>query len=763
MEELEERYVSALSKRYNIPLNEAPEKIDRCLKEVAAIHDVPYSQVYNAVFTEEMMKKCLLETSACSTLELEQCIESCKCFYLEPYGCLSRKIAEAEEINKDPDVYIKKHLGKIEDLRRVVHIAAYLYHNYDGGGLTDNAYDALEYHLRKREAIKGRMFEKVGAPPVDKIKTELPYPMPSLNKVKPGTSETHRFLSMFQDGEYKCSWSLKLDGVSGMIVYQRGILHKIYTRGDGSIGGDVTYLKDYVSSIPHTTDTKIDMVVRGEFIMDKRTWTEKYEGSYSNARAFVSGKINSGFISPSLPDIQFIAYEMMRMGERSYVPKPSKSFKILSSEGFSVVENDLLTSPTVFDVMELYKKKRQQSEYTIDGLVLALDAKFPAVVAGEVVNPENKVAFKMQLMEQIRSTKAINVEWNITRYGRYFPVVIYESVYVDGVRMHRATGHNARHIQDWHMGQGTKIKVIRSGDVIPQIKDVEVDENIDPIFPISYEQGGYEWHWQGSDIILDDIEGNKEVHIKRSVHFFETLGVPRLRIKTIEKFYDEGMTTPEEIARASPEQMMKVKGIGKKTAEMFYDSIRETMSTVPPDRFIVASTTFKSGVGRKLLKTLFRYIPHIFDLNEGEISSTLSQTKIPGFGPARIKNVSENIPKFRAYLDSFAKEDVEHAVQYYVEKALALKKKGYNPHIEGKRFVLTGFMGKTDYELEDYIYDNMGDFVDVVTSDVEAVISGNVLEASKKMIKAAELGVCVYSIQEFSERYNVPLQRFEEK
>jgi NAD-dependent DNA ligase len=82
--------------------------------------------------------------------------------------------------------------------------------------------------------------------------------------------------------------------------------------------------------------------------------------------------------------------------------------------------------------------------------------------------------------------------------------------------------------------------------------------------------------------------------------------------------------------------------------------------------------------------------------------------------------------------------------------------------IDGKKFVLTGFMGVIDYELEDYIYDHGGDFVSTVTSDVEAVITGNVMEVSKKMVAASELGIYVLTIQEFSERYNIPLKRFEE-
>jgi len=761
-ESLSEKYLEIVAKEKNVKLPEASQILDKCIKSTASLLNLEYSVIYNSVFTEDGMKWFLKkDLKSCSDLTIKECAESADCFALEPYGCISRRIENVDKINEDPDKYIITHLGKTEDLRKLVQIAAYLYYNYDGGGLTDNSFDALEYHLKKRERLLGRVYEKIGAPPVDKIRVNLPYAMPSLNKVKPGTMETANFLSRFnpQNNDFNCCWSLKLDGVSGMVVYKNGKISKIYTRGDGIIGGDVTYLKEYVKTIPDKTSK--DYTVRGEFILAKNTWEAKYKESYSNPRSFVSGKINSGFISPSLIDVVFVAYEIMRIGNEKIIPKPSQSFKILIEEEFVVVENGILEFPTVFEVMELYKKKRSESIYSIDGLVLTEDLNKSAALhpSEAVVNPPNTVAFKMILEEQKRHTKIINVEWNISRYGRYVPVAIYDSVYVNGVRMHRATAHNAAHVRDWSMGKGTKVVVVRSGDVIPQIKDVSVDETISPIYPTSYDEGGYEWHWERSDIVLDEIETNREVLIKRSVHFFETVGVPRLRQKTVEKLYDSGMKTPESIVKASIKDLISIKGIGKKTAEFFHSKIREVLSSIPPDRFIVASTTFKSGIGRKLLKTLFRYIPEILNLDQNEIINRLTKTKIPGFGPSRIKNTAEGIPKFREYLDSFAKEDVKRSVEHYINRTKNLK---YNKLIEGKKFVLTGFMGKTDYELEDYIYDHRGDFAATVTSDVEAVISSNVMEISKKMIMASEMNIPVLDIREFSERYKIPLKRFEE-
>lgn len=777
-EELAEKFLALVAQRKGVELPEASKYIDECIKHASASLNMEYSKIYTILFSAESLKECMKTDPSCSELDIEQCIESCKCVVFNN-KCISRRINNADVINEDPDTFVMntleipdlKYLHKasaqsIKKLQNLVEKAAYLYYNYDGGGLDDNAFDALEYYLKKATHIKGRLYEKIGAPPVEKIRTELPYNMPSLAKAKPGEATLTSFLDT-RLGTTQCVWSIKLDGISGMVVYNSsGQLDKIYTHGNGVIGGDVTYLKDYVKNIPLKINATDQIVVRGEFILSKKNWDDKYKGSYANARSFVSGKVNAGFISPSLHDIEFVAYELMRYSPttKKTLPLHSKSLRILVDLGFNTVSHGVLSNPTTFELIDLYKTQRIAAEYHIDGLVLTVDTERPQTpsAADTVSIPTHSIAFKMALEEQIRSTKVQDVEWNISRYGRYVPVVVYQPVYINGFRLHRATGHNAKHIQDWNMGKDTKIKVIRSGDTIPQIKDVDIDFGIDPIYPATSEvDGGYDWHWDRSDIVLDEIEGNKEVMIKRMEHFFQTVGIRGVGPAISQYMYDSGLKTPELIISASIKQLMTVKRVGATKANAIYNDIRNAMSSVPPDRFIVATSVFNSNIGRKLLKTLFRYIPGILNMDESQIRRHFAANKVPGFGPARIPSVAAEIPKFREYLNSFATHDIDKIISYYVRKTENITAR--NKKIEGKKFVLTGFMGNIDYELEDYIYDNMGDFAETVNKGVEAVITGNVTEVSKKILAAQQLKIPVLTIKEFSTRYNVPLKRFQQK
>lgn len=743
MEEISSRYLDIFAKKRNISREKAAIMIDLCMKTISFKLEIPFSDVYNTIYSPEYLEYCLKSSISvkCEDLSLEECETLCRnakspCVIFEG-KCYSRYFKDAEKINEDPDKYILNLTT--EQLAKMVKLAAYLYYNYDGGGLTDNSYDALEYNLNKRLKMRGRRYEKIGAPPVERIRAKLPFAMGSLDKVKPGSRELYDFL--LRGVSKGICYSLKLDGVSALVVYKYGKPDKIYTRGDGTTGGDVSYLKDFIT-LPKIGGS---IVVRGELILTKDIWKEKYEGSYSNARAFVCAKVNSGHISQGLQDIQFLAYEIVSDIEDK--PTPSRTFTILKEMGFQVPKNGILQKPVVFDLISLYKDLRRSSNYVIDGLVLAIDASTVASIEGKT-----KVAFKMRLEEQVRKTKVINIEWRISRYGRLVPVAIYESVYIDGVRLHKASAFNASKVRDWSMGRGTEIKIARSGDVIPYIVDVIVNQNIEPIFPPS----NLGWHWKGPDIVLNDPDSSRIVQIKRIEHFFETIHVPRLREKTIEKLWDAGFKTIKDITNAKPSDFIKIKGIGKKTSESHYKNIHEIMRRTRLDRYIPASTTLNLGIGRKLVKQLMRYHPSILEDESDVIRTILKKKEIPGFGPKRIENVAENVPKFREFLFSLNKEDIKYALEEDAKRRERLKKGGFNQLIRGKSFVLTGFYGKLDLDIEDYIYDNMGNFSNEVTSLTEAVVAANILDVSKKMDTAVKLGVPVLSLEEFMKLYEIP-------
>jgi DNA ligase (NAD+) len=613
---------------------------------------------------------------------------------------------------------------------------------------------------------RGRKYEKIGAPPVEKIRTKLPYFMASLNKVKPGTRALLDFLDVASSATPKTPLvvSLKLDGVSGMISYRKGVPTDAYTRGDGTWGGNVSYLIDYVK-LPKKLSTYPNMVVRGEFIVSKRVWEETFSSSgYSNARSLVSAKINSGYVSFGLGEISFVAYEIITLGSDADLPTPSESLAILEAEGFLVPYRVILTDPTVFELCDEYRRKRDSSDYNIDGLVLTRNLT-PPPKAEVAKNPTNSVAFKMRLEDQVRNSKILTVEWNVSRHGKLVPVAVYESVYVDGVRMHRASLFNAARVRDWRVGKGTKIKVVRSGDVIPTIIDAVPDPLVEPIFPPQTAPYG-KWHWKGSDLWLDDIEGNRQVQIKRMEHFFSIVEVPGLREGNLANLWDAGYRSVSAITNLTAAGFVrngstKVKGIGAAKSKAFYESIRTCLRRTRLSRYLEASTALQ-GVGRKIIRTVLLNHPDMLKENvtPDQIRKLLKTNPVPGVGKVRIETFATGIPKFRTFLNGLNAADVKIAIKAEVESNARLAKEGYNPKINGKTFVMTGFYGKTDYELEDYVYDHGGDLSSTISSSVAAVISSNLLDVTDKMLAAQALKVPVLSMEEFVKRFNVPHSKF---
>jgi len=320
MERALSELLKSIAEKKNLDLEIASKFFDSCILTTSIKLNMNYRDVYNMIYNEEFLLQCI--SKSCDKLTLDECRNSCHCVEFEG-KCISRKMKDADAINRNPDVYITTL--SLERLTELVKIASFLYYNYDGGGLTDNSYDALEYHLRKRLNAKGRLYEKIGADPIQKIREKLPYPMPSLTKMKPESRELKEWLSI---GNTKYVVSEKLDGVSAMLIYKNRKLESIYTRGNGDIGGNVTYLKKYIKFPDIVTR---DLVVRGEFVLSKNKWDEKYAGSYANPRSFVSAKINSGFIAPLLGELEDYIFD--NYGDLSTTVTSSVSAVITASVG----------------------------------------------------------------------------------------------------------------------------------------------------------------------------------------------------------------------------------------------------------------------------------------------------------------------------------------------------------------------------------------------------------------------------------------------
>lgn len=653
-------------------------------------------------------------------------------------------------IEQDPEGFCEQF--EVDTLTEYIDRANDIYYNGsdpDCLRLSDYAYDWLVYSTNKKRKEASKEQSRIGAPPNVKNCVKLPHFMPSLDKVKIG-KDLESFLSNNQ-----IIWSLKLDGISAMITYNKGVPVKCYTRGNGTYGSDISYILEHIN-LPRNIKYQ-DITVRGELITSKKYWSETFgKSTDATARNWVSGLINCSFVSPYLKHVDFMPYEIISIGGETSLPLPLESFGILSDCGFNVVQYGELLPKVSSGVLIVYKNAMESYPYIIDGIVLSNNLpKSPDI---KLKNPTNCVAFKINVKDQMRETTITGVDWSISRHGRLVPVAMFQPVFIDGAKVKRASVFNANTcVKKYGLCVGTKIIVTRSGGVIPIIVKIishpqSTSGPMSPTGPSTAPSSPtapstvnepclppttYPWHWSGCDIVLDNPESCPDVIIQRHVHFFETLSIAGIREGMLKRFMEGGLTTINSIITASKERLRQINGVGPKRSESYYTDIRNGLANAQLYRIMMSSGCFPSGIGKSILRQIVASSPNIVESCQyGEL------IKLSGIGKVRATKIMEGMVLFKQFIKDFP-VNFNHIHD--------ITQKQINQKIIGKTFVLTNI---DDDTLEDYIVDNGGCVGHKVEKDTHCVISGNILLNSEKQMDAYKCGVVVYNISEFENTYD---------
>ena len=593
----------------------------------------------------------------------------------------------------------------VKELQKKIKKASDAYYN-DEQIMEDDEFDMLVDELRKLDP-QNLVLKQIGAPirkDVEKVK--LPYYMGSLDKIKPDTRE---FDLWFERHHGPYFVSLKLDGVSGMVVYNEKGEIKIYTRGDGDVGQDISFLKHHLK-LP---EVRKKFAVRGEFIMKRKVFEKNYSNDYPKARSVVNGVINSK--KPSLEilnDIDFLIYEIIFPEGCKW----SKQFEVLQKMKFLTPEYMTYKVLDVYLLQEKLATMKKTSIYEIDGLVVSEDKKYERITSGK---PSYSIAFKVN-SEGI-DTVVEEVIWNPSKYGVLVPKVKVKPVILDGDTVTYASASNAKFIEDNDIGKGTKVKIIKSGDVIPFIS--KIVKSTGPDFP----KVKYHWNETRVNIILD--EEDEEIEIKRLLSFFQILRIENLSIGMVNKLFKGGFNTPKKIFEMSKEDMMTLPAVKEKSSERLYTSIHQVMDhPIPLERVMASSLAFGNGFGEKRLTVIAQSYPDILS-RKIEISDI---TKLEGFSDKTAEKFVENFPEFLKFL----KEN-----PYFKFGKTELKK----GKMTGEVVVFSGFRDK---ELKEKIISDGGEVSETLTKKTTLLVVKDDKETTKTK-KAKELGVKIVLVDEF--------------
>lgn len=585
------------------------------------------------------------------------------------------------------------------------------YHNEQDLILTDPEFDALERTIQAEDP-DWEPLSKTGVRTSDRRReVRLNQFMPSLEKAYPDTlpkfiKRINVKLLLIMD---------KLDGTSLQLRYRSGVPTQLTTRGDGISGRDVSYFIPALvehGRIPATLRFNDAFDFRLEGVMKKTLFETKWSRAVlgekkgaENARQLVNGVFLRNEPGPELADI-----DLKVLGV--YGQNMSDGLGFAERAGFDVVhwEQPEFVADDLDHLFRLLAHRKQKSLYEIDGLVATYD---DFVLHYENADkPKEIFAIKFNNEDEAFEVRVDDIEYAKTRLGRISIVACITPTRMDGVVVERVTVHNAAWMMEKNIGPGARIKVLRSGGVIPKIVGV--------VSPGKFKSPPWPYKMQGRYWILCGAEGedlehrdDRDVAVRSIRFFFTTLGIELLAEKTIDKLYEEGLTTVDDYIRLVQDgpQMKEVQtsaglfiktegdrtyieahrwlmraGLGEQQAANVLTELRRVLrSTVNLKKLMVASGCFDAGIGERKLSSLEDAgisMRDLCNMKNAQIEERLITVK--GWSDKTIALMTDGIPRFRAWYRPL-KELLK------IDGNLPEKPKYQGGKLTGKKFAWTGY------------------------------------------------------------------------
>jgi DNA ligase (NAD+) len=665
-----------------------------------------------------------------------------------------------------------KDLGKkIESLRDKIRHHESLYYVLDSPEISDAEFDKLMQQLKQLETEHPDLItsdsptQRVGGKPREGF-VKVPHSSPMLSLDNTYSEEELRAwerrvheLSGRSDVDYVCE--LKLDGMSLALIYENGKLVRGVTRGDGSVGEDVTLNVRTVRSIPLLIPAEklkkagipADFEVRGELLMPTASFKKineerEREGlpTFANPRNFTAGtvrQLDSNITAQRRLD--YFPYMLLRNG-RTYFDRHWKTLGALDAAGFKVNQNRKLVSSMdeVWSFIQQWEAKRDSLPYEIDGIVVKVDRITLQDELGFTGKaPRWAIAYKYAARAGI--TKLENVRWQVGRTGKLTPVAGLVPVSIGGTMVRNATLHNMDEIERLGVKIGDWLQVERGGDVIPKVAKVVDDkdhsrgkEDID--VPDKCPVCGTKVMRTEGEVDYRCVNANCPAKLLGTILHFASRGVMNIDgmgDALVAQLTDRGLVkNVADIYKLTKENLLSLERMGEKSAQNILDEI-ENSKRLPLDRVIY-------GLGIRFVgeRTAEFLAEHFGSMDALEHASVEELQNVDEIGPRIAESIAEffSIPANRKLVERLREAKL----------TLTGEKKQRGTKLAGKTFVLTGTLPRfTRDEAKKMIEDAGGKVTGSVTRKTDYVVAGS--DAGSKLDKARQLGVAVIDEKQMEE------------
>jgi DNA ligase (NAD+) len=656
---------------------------------------------------------------------------------------------------------------RIAELVRIIEAANDNYYIHDAPDLSDAEYDRL---FRELEALELRYpalrstnspTQRVGTSTQNAPFSPVQHREPMLSLQNAMNIAEFRDFHTFvcrelelESVEYTVEH--KFDGLSIELVYEQGRLKEASTRGDGSVGEDVTRnaltIRTVPKRLPENAPPRCE--IRGEVILPLSDFeqlnelrAEKGEPTFANPRNAAAGSLRQldPAVTRSRP-LAFIAYGMSAPTRLAYVSQ-TEMFEAMKSWGIPL-QTEQIRTESVDEIAALYERlttERDQLPYEIDGLVVKVNSFARRDDLGfRHRSPRWAIALKFPPREEYTRLLAIVVQ--VGRTGVLTPVAELEPVAIGGVTVRRATLHNREEIERKDIRVGDTVIVRRQGDVIPAVVGVVHPKRIGNEVPFEMPAlcpacGTAVVHDPEQVAVRCPNLSCPAQQIERLKHFVSrrAFDIENLGEKNLEVLLNQGLIkNAADLFLLKKEQLLELERVGEKSAQNLVDAIAQS-KTVDLDRFIYALGIRQ--VGDRTAKDIAqkcRELAVFRAMSEAELS------EISEVGPVVSLNVVSFLrdPSAQAFIDSLLQAGV------VVREAAAKLAGGV---FEGETVVLTGGLERFSRdEARARIEAEGGKATTSISKSTTLVVAGS--DAGSKLKKAAELGIPVIDEVAFLER-----------
>ncbi|MBQ8535437.1 MAG: NAD-dependent DNA ligase LigA [Bacilli bacterium] len=658
-------------------------------------------------------------------------------------------------------------LERMNELIDIINEADYNYHTLDNPTISDQEYDKYLRELFEIEAEHPEWIREdsptqhAGGKIIEGFEQAVhKIPMMSLSNVF-NESEIVAFDERIKkegiNPQYMCE--LKIDGLSVSLLYEKGKLVRAATRGDGTVGEDITHNVKTIKSIPLKLKKEVDVEVRGEIFMNKKTLIELNEKRKKNNQPLLQNCRNAAAGSIRQLDSK-VAAERKLDNFIYHLPNPldydlnthSEAIEFMKELGFKTNPNNRLVN-NINELLEFIEEKgalRPTLPYDIDGIVIKVnDIRQQQKLGYTAKYPKWATAYKFPAEEVV--TRLTDIIFTVGRTGQITPNAVLEPVIVAGSTISRATLHNEDFVNEKNLKIGDIVSIRKAGDVIPEVVEAKVERRTgkEKDFIMITECPMCQTKLVKKEGQVDYFCTNNKCparHIEGLIHFAsrDAMNIEGLGDRIMEDFYNFkfiGNVADIYSLKNHAKELVRLEGFGDKSVNNLLEAIENSKEN-SLERLI-----FGLGIPHVGAKTA-KVLAQKFETLDNMIQSTEEElTKIPDIGGIIAKSIVDY------FSDDHNRAIVEELKDLGLNMTYLGKKVESNDIFANKTFVLTGSLTIfTRDEASEKIELLGGKTSGSVSKKTSVVIVGE--NPGSKYEKAKELGIEIWTEKEFEEKLN---------